>query len=130
MKRKRTAKSQLTLLPSVLTLIPSVLINPVYPSAKKIKTKYNATIQDIRGSIPHAYHQIKKLKYKLKNGGSLTMQDELTDYKDIILRARHQMRLIQTQKNQELSKMKTTNIFSYLTKRERKAAKEALYRKN
>jgi len=38
-------------------------------------------------------------------------------YKDLIAIERDRMRQVVTQTKQELSKMKTTNIFRYLTKR-------------
>ena len=117
-------------------LLPTVLVSPICPAAKRIKTEYNRRITVIRCSIPDAYTKIRKLNYERKEltrGAEINhaeirrVQSELNKNHDIIFRAQSQMRIAHRQKKAKLEKIKTPAVFRYLTNNDKKAAKLAKF---
>ena len=117
-------------------MLPTVLVSPICPAAKRIKTEYNRRITAIRCSIPDAYTKIRKLNYEIKalaTGAEINhaeisrVQSELNKNHDIIFRAQSQMRIAHRQKKTKLEKIKTPAVFRYLTNNDKKAAKLAKF---
>jgi hypothetical protein len=117
-------------------LLPTVLVSPICPAAKRIKTEYNRRVTAIRCSIPDAYTKIRKLNYERKEltrGAEINhaeisrVQSELNKNHDIIFRAQSQMRIAHRQKKTKLEKIKTPAVFRYLTNNDKKAAKLAKF---
>jgi hypothetical protein len=100
-----------------LKLIPAVLFNPVNQTTDKIIREHRATLLTIRYCISYAYCQLREIKSKRFSQKLETDAKQMKKYKDLIAIERDRMRQVVTQTKQELSKMKTTNIFRYLTKR-------------
>jgi len=94
-----------------------VLFNPVNQATDKIILEHRATLLTIRYCISYAYCQLREIKSKPFSQKLETDAKQMKKYKDLIAIERDRMRQVVTQTKQELSKMKTTNIFRYLTKR-------------
>lgn len=110
-------------------LLPIVLVRPICPAAKRIKTEYNRCVTAIRCSIPDAYTKIKNLNYEIRKltapAEISRVQSELDKNHDIILTAQSQMRTAHQEKKAKLGKVKTPAIFRYLTNNDKQAAKRA-----
>lgn len=118
-------------LPRFGGLLPIVLVRPICPAAKRIKTEYNRCVMAIRCSIPDAYTKIQNLNYEIRKltapAEISRVQSELNKNHDIILRAQSQMRTAHQEKKAKLGKVKTPAIFRYLTNNDKRAAKWAKF---
>jgi len=130
-KHSRSVSAKLHL--SNCGYLPTVLINPCRPAVKKIKTEYNKHILFIRRSIPDAYHKITTLNYKIRKTTASAeisiIRSEIKKNHAIILKAQCQMRAAHQEKKTKLEYVKTHAVFDYLTSKEKRAAKVAIFHK-